>query len=107
MTNSQEESKPRVSIRSPEAQFAIGPAIDGVLDDLIQTGADIVSLLEYNRNKRGEIDLTRSQANNMVTVAARTRSREVVTNFIRYQMGRETGKSWRYVSVSNPDRLPF
>lgn len=100
-----EETKPReVRIDSIECQLALRRAIDDVLDDLIIAGADKVSLLENNRNKQGEMALSRSQVRNVVNEAVGKRSREAIINFIRYQMGRKDGDAWRN---SAANRKPF
>jgi len=90
-----EEAKPKsVSVDEAVCQFALRRAIDDVLDDLIIAGADKVTLLKNNR-RGNKLALSRSQVKNVVNEAAGTRSREAVTNFIRYQMGRQGGDAWR------------
>jgi hypothetical protein len=92
MTRSEEAT---VRVGDPLCQFALRRATDDVLDDLIIAGADKVSLLQDNRSKGSLLQLSRSQIKNVVAVASETRSREAVTNFVRYQMGRQDGKAWR------------
>jgi hypothetical protein len=96
--NQYDEEKPReVSLHSIECQLALRKAMDDVRDDLIIAGAKKVVLLENNRNEKNKkLALSRSQVRNVVNEAAQTRSSEAVTNFIRYQMGRQGGGAWRY-----------
>jgi hypothetical protein len=75
-------SENETKVEDARCQFPLRRAIDEVLDDLIAAGADKVSLLQGH-------DVSRSQIKNVVNVAAGTRSRNVVGNFIRYQMGRK------------------
>jgi hypothetical protein len=97
MSQSETPEVRRVSVQDAECQFPLRKAMDDVLDELIEAGADKVTLLQ-------ESDLTRSQLRNVVNVAAGTRSREAVTNFVRYQMGRQGGRAWLH---SAPGRKAF
>ncbi|OGS03123.1 MAG: hypothetical protein A3G41_05495 [Elusimicrobia bacterium RIFCSPLOWO2_12_FULL_59_9] len=94
-------AQPRsVSVQGAVCQFALRGAIDDALDDLIIAGADKVTLLKDNRSRTGRLSLSRSQIKNVVNVAGGTRSPEAVSNFIRYQMGRQGGLPWRHPTVN-------
>jgi hypothetical protein len=94
-------SQPRsISVQDAVCQFALRGAIDDALDKLIIAGADKVMLLKDNRSRTGRLSLSRSQIKNVVNVAGGTRSPEAVSNFIRYQMGRQGGAPWRHPTVN-------
>lgn len=65
--------------------LAVNKAIDRQMDALIRAAAANVARLENSR-------MEESQIRNLVNVADHTESQEVVTNFIRYQIGRRTGE---------------
>jgi hypothetical protein len=64
--------------------------IDRQLSRLIQTGAKAVATL---KPASGETPMEESQFRNVLNVARETSSVDVVTNFIRYQIGR-TPRVW-------------
>src|SRR5579884_1080114 len=69
--------------------LALREAIDRQTDDLIRAAARQVGKLR-------DSPMEKSQIRNLVNVAAGTISIEAVTNFIRYQIGRDTkNKTWR------------
>lgn len=94
MSRTEEAEPKRIPVQDAVCQFALRRAIDDVLDDLIVAGADKVVLLKNNRRYE-KLALSRSQIKNVVNEAADKRSRQAVTNFIRYQMGRQGGEAWR------------
>jgi hypothetical protein len=97
MNQSEETKLIHVSVEDAVCQFALRRAIDDVLDDVIVAGADKVTLLEHNRNRKSnKLAMSRSQIKNVVNEATSKRSRQAVTNFIRYQMGRQGGDAWRH-----------
>jgi len=68
---------------------AIGQELDGV----VRAAAKTVQLLAPARAS----EMRENQIRNVVSVAVETPSVEVITNFIRYQMGRSSqGKTWLY-----------
>jgi hypothetical protein len=70
-------------------QLALERAIDRQLDEVVRTAGRTVSLLHDDRAMR------ENQMRNVVDVALSTQSLDVVTNFIRYQMGRSGGnQAW-------------
>lgn len=86
-----------IPVHDAVCQFALRRAIDGVLDDLIVAGADKVMLLRDNRDERSKkLSMSRSQIKNVVSEAAEQKGPLSVTNFIRYQMGRQGGRPWRW-----------
>lgn len=85
-------------------QLPLRREIDWALDTLIRAGAGKVALLYNNRDNKKKLALSRSQLRNVVNVAVNTESPEVVTNFIRYQMGRKEGDGWRF---REGDRMAF
>ncbi len=71
-------------------ELAKRKAIARQLDELIRAGSRNVEILEGSEMKE-------SQIRNVVNVAAASESIEEVTNFIRYQIGRDTRKrTWAY-----------
>jgi hypothetical protein len=66
-------------------ELAVQQAIARQLDELIRAGSRNVKLLEGSEMKE-------SQIRNALNVAATSQSIEEVTNFIRYQIGRDTRK---------------
>jgi hypothetical protein len=66
--------------------LAVRKAIDRQLDDLIRAAAEKVKKLKG-------ADMRQNQIRNVVNVANATESTEAVTNFIRYQIGRDS--RWR------------
>ncbi len=106
MNSSGETKLQNVDVQGTAVQLALRRAIDDVLDDLIIAGADKVALLRDNRRKN-KLALSRSQIRNVVNEATGKRSREAITNFIRYQMGRKEGDAWRYIPSDVLNRKAF
>jgi len=70
-------------------RLVLGNAIDRRLDELVRAAGRQVLLLQDDRAMR------ESQFRNVLDVALSTPSLEVVTNFVRYQMGRSGGnQAW-------------
>jgi hypothetical protein len=103
MSQAEDTTSREVPVQSPECQLLLRRAIDDLLDDLIIAGADKVTLLKVNRPGEKPA-LSRSQVRNVVNESIGTRSREAITNFIRYQMGRQGGAPWRQAAA---DRNAF
>jgi len=103
MSQAEEIKQRRVSVQSSECQLSMRRAIDDILDDLIVAGTDKITLLRNNR-RGNKLALSRSQVRNVVNESAGKRSREAITNFIRYQMGRLGGEAWRFAAS---DHKPF
>lgn len=71
--------------------LATRKAVSGQIDDLIRAASRNVTKLQ------GAEEMKESQIRNLVNLAAASRSVEEVTNFIRYQIGRDTkGKTWAH-----------
>lgn len=70
-------------------RLVLGNVIDRRLDELVRAAGRQVLLLKDDRAMR------ENQLRNVLDVALSTPSVEVVTNFIRYQMGRSSGnQAW-------------
>ncbi|MCS6862324.1 MAG: hypothetical protein NZT92_18635 [Abditibacteriales bacterium] len=68
--------------------LAVRKAIDRQIDHLIRAAAQNVARLAGS-------DMEENQIRNVLNVASTTESMEAVTNFIRYQIGRDTrGNTW-------------
>src|SRR5437868_4091498 len=71
--------------------LAARKAVSEQIDELIRAASRNVAKLQSAEEMR------ESQIRNLVNLAAASRSVEEVTNFIRYQIGRDTkGKTWAY-----------
>jgi hypothetical protein len=71
--------------------LAARKAVSDQVDDLIRAASRNVTKLQ------GAEEMRESQIRNLVNLAAGSRSLEEVTNFIRYQIGRDTkGKTWSH-----------
>ncbi|HWW75417.1 MAG TPA: hypothetical protein VNZ44_08475 [Pyrinomonadaceae bacterium] len=71
--------------------LAARKAVSEQVDELIRAAGRNVAKL------RGADEMRESQIRNLVNLAAASRSVEEVTNFIRYQIGRDTkGKTWAH-----------
>ncbi len=71
--------------------LATRKAVSGQIDDLIRAASRHVTKLQ------GAEEMRESQIRNLVNLASASRSVEEVTNFIRYQIGRDTkGKTWSH-----------
>ena len=63
------------------------------MDSIIQGAAETVRLLKPKSKSK----MQKNQIRNVLNVAEESRSVEVVTNYIRYQIGRSPkGQQWRY-----------
>lgn len=75
-------------------ELALQAALRQCMDAVVRAGNADAALLAESR--RGE-QLEKKQLSNVLSVAEESHSLPVVTNFIRYQMGRERiGPAWRY-----------
>lgn len=74
-----------MSEQGMETSLAVNKAIEGLLDNLIRAAAKQVPKANGAADQR-----SKTQIRNLVNVAEHTQSLEVVTNFIRYQIGRNT-----------------
>ena len=72
-------------------QLALKKAINSQLSAIIRAANHSVTLLEPGSNEK--IKLETSQINNVINVAREEQNELVVTNFIRYQIGRHN--AWR------------
>jgi len=73
--------------------LAFEGAIGKELDSIVRAAAKTVQLLAPARAS----EMRENQIRNVLSVAVETPSVEVITNFIRYQMGRSSqGKTWLY-----------
>jgi len=73
--------------------LAFERAIGKELDSIVRAAAKTVQLLAPARAS----EMRENQIRNVLSVAVETSSVEVITNFIRYQMGRSSqGKTWLY-----------
>ncbi|MDQ3918623.1 MAG: hypothetical protein M3348_09110 [Acidobacteriota bacterium] len=71
-----------------ETALKVRRLVERQIDDLIRAASRNVALLEGS-------EMERSQVRNLVNLAAASRSIEEVTNFIRYQIGRDAKrKTW-------------
>jgi hypothetical protein len=71
-------------------------AIRRQMDPIVRQAAGSVKLLKP-RSEREQSDMRENQIRNVLNVAEESDSVEVVTNFIRYQIGRSTGgRQWQY-----------
>jgi hypothetical protein len=78
-------------VTAMRTQLALKQEIDRRLDELVREAGKSVHLLHDDRAMR------ENQLRNVVDVAMSTQSLDVVTNFIRYQMGRSGGnQAWRH-----------
>jgi len=85
------EQHDTTDVTTMRMQLALERAIDGQLDEVVRTAGRTVSLLH------DEPAMRENQKRNVVDVALSTQSLDVVTNFIRYQMGRSGGnQAWRH-----------
>lgn len=76
-------------------QLALKQEINRQLDAIIKRANEIVVLLKPSGNKESELE--ENQIRNVINVASSSQNVEVVTNFIRYQIGRsKSGKQWQY-----------
>ena len=83
------EQQDTTDVTTMRMQLALERAIDRQLDEVVRTAGRTVSLLHDDRAMR------ENQIRNVVDVALATQSLDVVTNFIRYQMGRSGGnQAW-------------
>ena len=83
------EQHEAVDVTVMRTQLALERAIDRHLDTLVRAAGRTVSLLHDDQAMR------ENQMRNVVDVAMTTQSLDVVTNFIRYQMGRSAGnRAW-------------
>ncbi|HJQ31673.1 MAG TPA: hypothetical protein VJ866_05835 [Pyrinomonadaceae bacterium] len=73
-----------------ETALKVRELVGRQIDELIRAASRKMELLEGS-------EMERSQVRNLVNLAAASKSVEEVTNFIRYQIGRDTkGKTWGY-----------
>ena len=83
------ERQEATDVTTMRTQLALDRAIDRRLDTLVREAGRTISLLHDDRAMR------ENQMRNVVDVAMSTQSLDVVTNFIRYQMGRSGGnQAW-------------
>lgn len=84
-----DEGQETTDVTKMRTQLALEYAIDQRLDALVRAAGKSVSLLHNDQAMR------ENQLRNVVDVAMSTQSLAVVTNFIRYQMGRSGGnQAW-------------
>ncbi len=75
-------------------KLALEEAIRHQMDDIVRQAAEAVKLLKPSGEKQS---LQESQIRNVINVAGESESIAVVTNFIRYQIGRSSrGQQWQY-----------
>jgi hypothetical protein len=75
--------------------LALADAVRGEMDAIVQRAGRTVALLRP-QGKRGS-DLRENQIRNVMGVAQEAKSAEVVTNFVRYQIGRSVReRQWQY-----------
>ena len=75
--------------------LALEDAVRRQMDQIVRRAAETVTLLKPKGKKRS--DLQENQIRNVMNVAEESKSVEVVTNFIRYQIGRSSrGQRWQY-----------
>ena len=75
-------------------KLALEEAIRHQMDDIVRQAAEAVKLLKPSGEKQS---LQESQIRNVINVAGESESIAVVTNFIRYQIGRSNrGQQWQY-----------
>jgi hypothetical protein len=79
---------PAGPIQQLRLDLAFRRAVGQVLDDLVRAAGATVALLGKNTAMR------ESQIRNVVDLAVATDSLLVVSNFVRYQMGRSGSKPW-------------
>jgi hypothetical protein len=71
-------------------------AVRRQMDPIVRRAAEAIKLLKP-RSEREQSDMRENQIRNVLNVAEESRSVEVVTNFIRYQIGRSSGgRQWQY-----------
>ncbi|HXE71766.1 MAG TPA: hypothetical protein VNO81_03815 [Candidatus Nitrosotenuis sp.] len=86
-----------------EHHLAVRRALDEVSETLVEMAQKAI---DETRPDRG---LKASQLSNLITVAGETSSILVITNFLRYQMGRQGGQVWRGLGdrvISDLEKLP-
>jgi hypothetical protein len=72
-----------------QLELALHAAMRHCMDDIVKNANADAALLEGS-------DMDKNQIRNVLNVAEESRSLAVVTNFIRYQLGRsQTGPGWR------------
>jgi len=75
-------------------KLALEEAVRHQMDDIVRQAAEAVKLLKPSGEKQS---LQESQIRNVINVAGESESIAVVTNFIRYQIGRSNrGQQWQY-----------
>ena len=75
--------------------LALGEGINRQLGPIIKSAAEAIVLLKPEDGRMS--DMKENQLRNVVNVASVSKGVEVVTNFIRYQIGRSSsGKQWQY-----------
>jgi hypothetical protein len=82
-----------------QRELKINQAIDGYLNKML---AEMQKLLDASQIWESRMEL--GQIQNLLAVAHETSSVEVVKNYIRYQMGRDSGafSSWRWRVGTGP-----
>jgi len=76
-------------------KLALEEAVRRQMDDIVRQAAEAVKLLKPSGEKQS--DLQENQIRNVINVAGESESIAVVTNFIRYQIGRSSqGQRWQY-----------
>jgi len=71
-------------------------AIRRQMDAIVRRAAETVKLLKP-KSEREQSDMRENQIRNVLNVAQESHGVEVVTNFIRYQIGRSSGgRQWQY-----------
>jgi len=79
-------------------------AIDRAMNTLIPQARTLIE--ELFKNTRQQME--RHQFTNLVAVASETNSAEVVMDYVRYQIGRDSGgNTWRIRRPEQPDRPEF
>lgn len=75
-------------------KLALEEAVRRQMDDIVRQAAEAVKLLKPSGEKQS---LQENQIRNVINVAGESESIAVVTNFIRYQIGRSSqGQGWQY-----------
>jgi len=84
-----------VGLQGVRRRLLLQQAIGKELDSIVRLAAKTVRLLGPGKAS----EMRENQIRNVLSVAVETPSVEVITNFIRYQMGRSSqGKTWLYNS---------
>jgi hypothetical protein len=74
--------------------LAIEDAIRHQMDNIVRQAGETIRLLKPNG---GRSEMKENQIRNVLNVAEESKSVEVVTNFIRYQIGRSSSnQQWQY-----------